>query len=328
MRLHVRTLGSFRPGRFPPRLTQGVLSSLRVGLSFGVLARLLACPRARSGSGTSGIAPFSAAPSRVRRPTSHEALAPLRCLQPGAATFDPPALPRAGYAAACRESHPRGDLTPRFTRRIHAPGVSPSRARRSAPCPDLPALFHTGYTLGVGFRSCRGFPSATVAIASRHGGSRSGVRCTPSGREPGWRPDPLLGPGVLFKALPRVSARCPGAACPPSPAAEAPTDHTHTAPRPRRPPLGFAPLPSAPQPEGCGTAGGTVALRSLARRAAGRAPKSPADLHGVLHLVTGPGPEGPRPRRAMKQEPGLWVHLGGHRRVAALRPPLRLRFQR
>jgi hypothetical protein len=57
------------------------------------------------------------------------------------------------------------------------------------------------------FRPYRGFPSATVAVASRHGGSRSRVRCTPSEREPGWRPDPLLDHvGLLQGTPPRVGA--------------------------------------------------------------------------------------------------------------------------
>jgi hypothetical protein len=209
-----------------------------------------------------------------------------------------------------------------------APGVSPTRARRSAPCPDLPALFHTGYTLGVGFGPAEVSPPpqslsplGTAVPAAESVAHHPGVN-------PGGGPILSWTMWVPFKVLPRASARCLGTACPPPPAAEAPDHNVLAVPRPQRPPLGFAPLSVAPQPEGCGTAGGAVALRSLARLAAGRAPRSPADLHGVFHLVTGPDPEGSRPRRAMKQEPGLWVHLGGQPPVAGLRPPLRLRFQR
>jgi hypothetical protein len=50
---------------------------------------------------------------------------------------------------------------PRATR---TPSACAASARTHEPCPDLPALFHTGCTHGVGSRPCRGFPSAAGTL--------------------------------------------------------------------------------------------------------------------------------------------------------------------
>jgi hypothetical protein len=164
LRLHVRTLGSSRPEHFTPGLTLGGLSSHRVGLSFGDLARHQPANHAPPWSGASGIAPFGAAL------VGHDGRPHMRLLLPfGVCSRVRPRSIRRRFHAPPTPP-PAGNLTlvatPLRVSRCasFAPGVSPTRARRSAPCPDLLALFHTSYTLGVGFRSYRGFPSATVAV--------------------------------------------------------------------------------------------------------------------------------------------------------------------
>jgi hypothetical protein len=239
------------------------------------------------------------------------------------------AQPSADYDAACRGSHPLGDFTPRFTMRITPrPGTHPPAHDDPRRVPTCRPCFMPTTPMGLALGPTEASPSprspsplGTAAPAAKSVAHHPSVN--PGG-------GPILswtssGPlqGTPSRAGAPSRRRTPTAA------------HHRSAERRRahrtattRPLVGFSTRPPAPQPEGCGPAGGAAALQSLARLATGRTPRRPADLPGVLHLVTGPSPEGPRPRRAPMQEPGLWVHLGDRPRVAAHGSPLRLRLQR
>ena len=75
LRLRVRTLGSSRPEHFSPCLTRGVLSSHRVGLSFGDLARRM--PAFVLSKQSAGDCSLERCPYDARRPTSLEVSLPF-----------------------------------------------------------------------------------------------------------------------------------------------------------------------------------------------------------------------------------------------------------
>jgi hypothetical protein len=222
-----------------------------------------------------------------------------------------------GYDAACRDLHPRGDFTPRFTnpRATRAPSACAASARTHGPCPDLPALFHAGCTHGVGFGPCRGFPSAAATLPLGTAGlQRSPLHIT--GGELGDGPilSWAVGPSKAFPRgpapRPRVPSRAPPArhrstARAASAAAPAVTASSHGLPR--------LPSPASPRKKRRRRRG-AVALQSVARPAAGRTPERTRQTFMGLStssLIRAPKDSACDARHC--PEPGLWVDLGDRR---------------
>jgi hypothetical protein len=208
----------------------------------------------------------------VRQTASPEAFAPLRCHSVRCGHEHAPRLPHLGYVAACRDSHPHGGFTPRFTPRARPahPRLAPRAPGHTNRVPTCRPCFIPAAPMGLAQDPAEASPPQQGPCLSARR-TCSGVRCTSPGvssvmarSSPGpWAP-PRHSPAGRRPDLGfRRSRRPPGAEAPHAP-------RLQRVPRSQRPLMGFPGARLQRLPKEAKVAG-RGALQSLARPAAGRA---------------------------------------------------------